>query len=611
MKTINKKKMGKIVGTKTTGSKKSHEDNPIKMDGEPANIPLDKIDFSPFNYREFYDEKELELFAGELAIHGVISPITVRPLPKGRYQLVAGERRTRAAKLAQLKTIPAMVRELTDQEVMEIQLSENLQREDPHPMQEAKAIGRLREAKKTMEEISLRLGKSKAFIYSRLKLLDLIGEFQEMFLSSKLTIRQALEMAAVSQESQQELFSEHCRDWKKKGWQMGNLDYLISLYQYNLARAPFNTKDVSLLPAAGSCNHCPFNSATLKSLFPEMAKEAFCGNKSCYQQKCTLHFTTILEHCADNIKPAAIILNGRLHGPLENLLETLPSIAPLPKLQAHEIALIERPDEPDKEDYEYEDEEGGDVPVLDEAAYNTAVEEYKAEWDEYNAYIESGKLRKGLLISGDKINTVTYTTDSEYLASNANTTQITAKAVQEAIKAGTATAELLQAEMERLNTKEERAQEIDKEKIQLKLHEQFGERFGSIENNQLTAVDQLAERLIIYQSMDFSTHELVDTALFGKKPPYETRENLLERLAALNEQQWAFLVRMALWGKSDSKFPRNASADCLCQLATAAGLNVAALEKEQEKKAKERAARLKEKIAELEKRIEKMAVETQ
>ena len=136
MKTIINKSALKKRNTQLSSS-------PIINTGEFKQIPVDKIDLNPLNYRKYYSETDLQEFAKELAIHGIISPVIVRQIPKSRYELVVGERRLCAAKIANIKEIPARVCSLGDDEVIEIQLCEDLQRENPHPMYEAQAIGQM------------------------------------------------------------------------------------------------------------------------------------------------------------------------------------------------------------------------------------------------------------------------------------------------------------------------------------------------------------------------------------------------------------------------------------------------------------------------------------
>ena len=114
--------------------------------GTFTTLALDRIEYSPLNYRKHYDKEELEQFAAELSNHGIIQSLLVRPLENGKYQIVIGERRHRAAILAKLHEAPVRIVSLTDEQVIELQLAENQQRVNPHPMDEAQGSGRCNNA---------------------------------------------------------------------------------------------------------------------------------------------------------------------------------------------------------------------------------------------------------------------------------------------------------------------------------------------------------------------------------------------------------------------------------------------------------------------------------
>lgn len=146
--------------------------------GEVRPIPIELIDRNEEQPRKHFDEEQLEELRESIATHGVLEPIIVRPV-EGRYQVVVGERRWRAARLAGLKTVPAVVRQLTDKETMEIALVENLQREDLNPLEEADAYRRLMaEFGLTQEEVAARVGKKRSTVANRLRLLDLEEEIR-------------------------------------------------------------------------------------------------------------------------------------------------------------------------------------------------------------------------------------------------------------------------------------------------------------------------------------------------------------------------------------------------------------------------------------------------
>lgn len=140
---------------------------------EIRQIPVSAIQPNPYQPRRDFDEEGLQELAGSISEKGVLQPITVRDMDQG-FQLVAGERRWRAAQIAGLREIPALIRELSDREVMEIALIENLQREDLNPIEEAEAYQVLmREFELTQEQVAKAVGKGRPTIANRLRLLRL------------------------------------------------------------------------------------------------------------------------------------------------------------------------------------------------------------------------------------------------------------------------------------------------------------------------------------------------------------------------------------------------------------------------------------------------------
>ena len=576
--------------------------------GEYKELNIEQIDYSPFNYRKIFSLKDLQAFAVEIAQHGIISSLTVRPMSTGRYELVAGERRLRAATIAKLTTVPVVVKNYTDEEVIEIQLAENLQRENPHPMHEAQGIGQMQKTGKTIEEIAARLGKSKAFVYSRIKLLALIEPFQEMFLAEVINIQQAFEIGSLSSSSQQEFFDEYCEDWKtQKGFDLDDLEYALSRFKYDLKEAPFNTKDKKLIPEMGACTACSFNTATLKTLFPEYAKEAICTNKECYHKKCSAYFSLLLASALLEHKPAALIFSHQPSKIIKDSVESVAGATELPAYNSNDISIIQAPEMPVPEDYTNEDETEKES-QFDEAEFKNAMEEYEEDMGQYKNLLENSKVLKGLFVTEHHLNAVLFSLEKR---SNNNRTQtVTAKDVQAAIKTGAATPELLQAEIERLNTKEERAKELDREKIQLAVHEQFSSEIESVSNiTSLTTADEVAARLLIYQSLNYYTRSKVGTQLFSSTEEDNGKnENqlLYEKLATLTDIQYSYLIRNAITCQADSKFLLNVTGYSLYKQAEGAGLNVEAIEHAQEQKAITREAKQLERIKELETKISKL-----
>jgi ParB family chromosome partitioning protein len=142
--------------------------------GKPREIPLDQIDRNPFQTRSHVDEELLAELAASISANGVVQPVLVRPQANGRFQLIAGERRWLASQKAGKTTIPAILRQVSDEQAMEITIVENLQRADLNPMEQARAFDRLsREFHMTQEQMAVRTGKDRASVANFLRLLRL------------------------------------------------------------------------------------------------------------------------------------------------------------------------------------------------------------------------------------------------------------------------------------------------------------------------------------------------------------------------------------------------------------------------------------------------------
>jgi ParB family chromosome partitioning protein len=142
--------------------------------GTPREMPTDLVDPNPYQTRIHVDEQKLDELARSIIANGVVQPIIVRPLPNGRFQLIAGERRWRASIKAGKETVPAILRQVSDEQAMEMTIVENLQRADLNPMEQARAYDRLsRDFHMTQEQVAQRTGKDRATVANFLRLLRL------------------------------------------------------------------------------------------------------------------------------------------------------------------------------------------------------------------------------------------------------------------------------------------------------------------------------------------------------------------------------------------------------------------------------------------------------
>ena len=173
--------------------------------GKPREIPLDQIDRNPFQTRSRVNEEQLKELAASIAANGVVQPVLVRPQANGRFQLIAGERRWLASQLAGRPTIPAILRQVSDEQAMEITIVENLQRADLNPMEQARAFERLsREFHMTQEQMAVRTGKDRATVANFLRLLRLPSGVQNRVESGELSFGHARTLLAFEHAEEME-----------------------------------------------------------------------------------------------------------------------------------------------------------------------------------------------------------------------------------------------------------------------------------------------------------------------------------------------------------------------------------------------------------------------
>lgn len=165
-------------------------------------LPLNEIVPNKEQPRKTFDEGALQELADSITQHGVLQPLLVRPLPAGGYQLVAGERRWRASRIAGLKEVPVVIKELSDVETMEIAIIENLQREDLNPIEEAEGLQALIDrCGFTQEEVAVSVGKSRPAIANSLRLLKLPQEVRDMTRNGEISAGHARALLAFDNEA--------------------------------------------------------------------------------------------------------------------------------------------------------------------------------------------------------------------------------------------------------------------------------------------------------------------------------------------------------------------------------------------------------------------------
>jgi ParB/RepB/Spo0J family partition protein len=260
-------------------------------------IELETICPSPSQPRKHFDEAGLAELAESIKQHGVLEPILLRawpadyayqPNPLPHYELVAGERRWRAAKIAGLTAIEAKVLELGDEAMLEIQIIENLQRRDLTALEEADGYHRMvTDYKYSAEKIAEKIGQSKSYVYARLKLATLCHEGRKAFDAGKLDASKALYIARIptTELQEQALLEITNGDWSVRR----AAEHIQQKYMLILTHAPFPPNDENLVPTAGKCKLCPKRSGNAGDLFSDVKNANVCTDPGCYNAKVKAH----------------------------------------------------------------------------------------------------------------------------------------------------------------------------------------------------------------------------------------------------------------------------------------------------------------------------------
>jgi ParB family chromosome partitioning protein len=270
---------------------------------EYRELPLALLNESKTNPRRVFDETSLKELAASIRSQGVLSPLLVRPLTENGFEIVAGARRYRAAQMAEAVTVPVRIKQMSDAEVLEAQLVENLIRAEIHPMEEAEGFARLlalEEPKYSVEQIAAKVGKHPSFVASRLKLVDLVPAAVDAFYANEIGVGHALLLAKLPADQQQQALSACFKEAYNSGGAtptrillpVRNLQFWIETNVLLILKdAPFDKRDAQLVPTAGSCADCPKRTGHNKLLFgDDLGKQGDqCTDPRCYNAKLAAH----------------------------------------------------------------------------------------------------------------------------------------------------------------------------------------------------------------------------------------------------------------------------------------------------------------------------------
>lgn len=466
---------------------------------------------------------------------GVLQAILVRPHPtiKGKYQLVFGHRRRLASKMAGLESIPSTIKDIADGDVLETQVTENLQRKDVHPMDEAIAFRSLMKDKNySAEEIAARFGKKPEFVVMRLKLNDLIPDFQNRFKKNVILLGHAMILCRLTTSDQKEI-----------GQQYGSFGDVSSLKDFvernvlrQLSSAPFKKDDATLNPKAGPCSTCQKRSGCKSLLFADMKDDDRCFDKACFETKMDAFF--LLQ--------------------LQDIIETKPNI--------HLVT------------------DGSSIPKAVAALLKQMNVEPLGhdKFERYGGYGKFKKQAKGFYLTGYSRGK----TESIYV-------QGPSASAKKGEKPGKRTTSDVQAEIEGLKTRQKRALELDIEKIHVEILRQV-EKCKPLKEPGLVHMGTTDRGIMVFLLIDvaaaYSAKEKIRKGLksIPKEPPHSPhayQPDYINKLGAISDDDLAFIVRTICLDKYGNKNLVNGIDEedtTLRLMAEYAGVDIKSIEKAQE-----------------------------
>lgn len=335
-----------------------------------VSLALADIQPGKFNPRKHFDESSLSELSDSIRQQGVLQPIGVRPVEEtGRYEIVFGERRYRASVMAGMTEIPAVILDITDGTAEEMAVTENLQRKDVTPMEEARAYQKLLEGGRyDVQSLAVQFGKSEDYIRTRLKFTALIPEIAELLETDELSVSVASEICRYGEDIQQEVYDRHLKEGVYGSWRglkasevARNIehDFTTDLRHYLFDKTP--------------CATCPFNTNNM-SLFHEEG----CGNcakRSCLEEK---NVSFLVEKAVQVMEqqPTVILCRDAYNGN-DKAVECLVGMGyVVENLQGYLPTYPQQPGEPQTDEYDTQEE------------YEQACKDYGQDMAVYNERCE-------------------------------------------------------------------------------------------------------------------------------------------------------------------------------------------------------------------------------
>lgn len=344
-------------------------------------VALANMQPSSYNPRKNFDEASLAELSESIRQQGVLQPVGVRPIEDNRFEIVFGERRYRASLMAGLEEIPAIVMEISDDAAEEMAITENLQRKDVTPIEEAKAYQKLIDSgRHNVQSLAIQFGKNENYIRTRLKFVSLIPEIARLLEQDEITISVATEICRYGEDIQTDVYNKHLKEdvqyntWR--GMKAADVAKRIEQnYTTNLDRYAF---DKTL------CHTCPYNTNNMM-LFCEGGC-GNCANRTCLEEMNTSYLTEkavrlMTEH-------PAISLCHENYNYNENVVERLTAMGyEVKHIQNYATEYPEQPEAPQKEDYDTTEEY-----ELAQSEYEQSLNDYTETCEEIRIQHEAGEI---------------------------------------------------------------------------------------------------------------------------------------------------------------------------------------------------------------------------
>ncbi|KAF0200604.1 MAG: chromosome partitioning protein ParB [Bacteroidetes bacterium] len=509
------------------------------------------ISSSDLNPRKTFDDDSIKELSKSIIEVGILQPIIVRlshyKKSTETYELICGERRWRAAKLAELATVPAIVRKMTDQEALDLMITENLQRKDVSPLDEAEAFMNLIVHREyDIQSLVTRFAKTESYIRHRLKLNDLIPDFKHLLQLEIIGIGHALEICKIQSNDQQELFNSEYTENKRNTlwWTLPTVKRLKldieKSFTLKLKDAAFNINDTTLDEKAGSCLTCTKNTSSNMILFPDATSTGVCLDRSCFNRKKNTHFERELERVQEEDPDVVVAYPGHIYGDDEKNVAAMkkngvPAVEMSWNSGWREFKAPEMPEMPEESNYDDQEEYQEAL-----AEYKDEMVEFEKDKNEYDEKLTLGEYKKVFMVAGNDKGSIVYMQPTNFKTAAGSdvpdSTDFSAQQIKE------------------LEAKDKRNQELTFEKL-------YNAAKDILNNSGYTSIPEpISEKeeiaslviMISYASTDLN----ID--LFGEKNRYNLdNKRKLNQATHLTEDQKARVIRSWLKRNLDTSTPND------------------------------------------------------